>query len=176
METAGEPPTIDEVYAAYGRAMLRAQFLESDLEMVVSLLEAMGAMNLESERKDGRVKEYKNGIIEACIGPMIYWLKENSSVEVSREMNKLLSKANAYRNLLAHKFLLEHAYKIKLAKQRGEVIQDLIKIARHFEKTGQPIKDLRNRLYAGGGFPEEQMREIGEKRMRELERNEDGEA
>ena len=69
-----------KILELYGLVMFRAQILESDMQIVLTVLEKAGVIQLDRERYE--VREDKYGVIETCIGPMIYWLQEHSTIDL----------------------------------------------------------------------------------------------
>ena len=146
---------LNRVLENYGVTMYKAQILESDLQIVVSCLSTLGLVSID--RVQYNVTEDKEGVITACIGPMVSWIKHCTMINFPVGFIKDLKKANMLRNQLAHTFLVKHSIQLHNEDGCAVVNGKLNRIYDHLQQVGAAIIQIRNFLYAEYGLTEEIM-------------------
>jgi hypothetical protein len=141
----------------FGATMYIAQILESDLQIIVTCLETLGLVQIDRDKY--KVTEDKHGVIEACIGPMLYWMREHATIRFPADLINSLRKANMQRNLLAHRFLLLHSPELMTEAGRKTVNAKLLRIHAHLHRVMKGLQRIRNKLFAQYGLTEEVMQE-----------------
>jgi hypothetical protein len=158
--------TMRQVLENFGATMYVAQILESDLQIIVTCLETIGLVQID--REEYKVTEDKHGVIEACIGPMLYWMREHSTIKFPSDLIDSLRKANMQRNLLAHRFLLMHSGDLMTQAGRRTVNSKLLRIHSHLHRVMKGLQRIRNKLFAQYGLTEEVMQQRLEALKRDI--------
>jgi hypothetical protein len=152
---ASDSATMRRVLQNVGATMYIAQILESDLQIIVTCLETLQLVQIDREKY--KVTEDKDGVIEACIGPMLYWMREHATIKFPSDLIDSLRKANMQRNLLAHRFLLLHSRELMTEAGRRAVNAKLLRIHSHLHSVMKGLQRIRNKLFAQYGLTEEVM-------------------
>ena len=158
-----------KVLELYGCVMFRTQILESDMQIVLTVLEKAGIVQID--REEYKVRQDKYGVIEACIGPMIYWLQEHSTIDIPKGMAEDLIKANRQRIHLAHTFLIRNSCNFRTRRGRLLLYQKLLMIQAHIIRVSNGIIHVRNELYSQQGLTEDIMQARLEKHIKRIEQS-----
>ena len=105
----------------FGLAVYMAQLFERDLQIVIAGIERLGQITVPHDTIRSR-----DGLVEACLGPMIRWAIDAAKLDV--ETSRMLKKANYQRNLLAHGFLAENVVDMLNDAGRASVNEKLHRI------------------------------------------------
>ncbi len=142
------------VYENYGVAMYYAQLIEGKLCVMMAGLEVLGLVHIDREAY--RLKNASDGIIEACIGQLLYFLQEHSRFDIPRDLIRHLRKANKQRNMLAHRFFILNARDLVTESGCVRIARKLLPAYEHLVRVDRMLDEL-NRciLRQCGGSPEE---------------------
>jgi hypothetical protein len=158
------------VYENYGVAMYYAQLIEGKLCVMMAGLEVLGLVHID--RDAYKLKNASDGIIEACIGQMLYILQEHSHFDIPRDFVRHLRKANKQRNMLAHRFFVHHAVDLVTESGCVRIAQKLLPIYEHLAKVDHMLDDVNRCIFRRcGGSPEEMDKKV-QKLLRELRASE----
>jgi hypothetical protein len=158
------------VFENVGVTMFHAQMIEDNLCLILSGLEALGLVHIDREAY--KIKVASDGIIEACIGSMVYILQEHSRFDMPRDFFKHLKKANMQRNMLAHRFFMLNARDLSTDSGCARIAKKLLPIYEHLVKVNMMLEHLRDVVYDRLGFSPEEAQRQSEELLRELRANE----
>jgi hypothetical protein len=161
------------VYENYGVTMYYAQLIEDKLRVIMAGLEVLGLVHIDREAY--KLKEASDGIIEACIGQMLYILREHSRFDIPRDFIRHLTKANMQRNMLAHRFFLLYARDLVTESGCVRIAQKLFPIYEHLVRVDAMLDDLQRSIFRQCGGSPEEVDEKAEQLLRDLRESEDDE-
>jgi hypothetical protein len=159
------------VYENYGVAMYYAQLIEGKLCLMMAGLEVLGLVHIDREAY--KLTVASDGIIEACIGQMLYILREHSRFDIPPDLIKHLRKANMQRNMLAHRFFILHARDLVTESGCVRVARKLLPIYEHLVRVDHMLDHLNRFIFQRCGGSPERMDEKARRLLRELRESED---
>ncbi len=150
----------------FGIAFYYAQLLEDNLKLILLMAELQRIVAFD-RRKDLRIKDSDDGLIQACMGHLKQVLKR-ARAQNSDEFFALLDNANKARRSLAHRFFLEHGKDLLTEEGRAATNQHLSELYLTIRNAHNASVALRDAIYSRIGFTPEVIRQRAENSKRAM--------
>jgi hypothetical protein len=156
-----ESDQIKEVYAYFGLAIYQAQCLERQLAILLSTEYGPGPKKMTRDQYD----ELLQSFFVKTLGSLIKHLRQ--SVDISDDLESILTEALKKRNWLAHHYFWEKAGQFMTEKGRIQMITELQGIADFFNSIDQQLSEITHKWADRHGITEELL----QRHLEELVRN-----
>ena len=158
------------LFENFGVTFYYAQLLEDNLKLILAIGELQGVVAFD-RKKDLRIKNSDDDLIEACMGSLKEVIKKNRKPNDGDEFYDLLDEANVARRLLAHRFFLEHAVDLQSEAGRLAINQHLSRLYLTIRTAHDLSGELRKAMYSSVGFTPEMARQKLEEFKKTIDEN-----
>ena len=149
-------PDTQVLFENFGISVYYAQLLEGCLKSILVAAELQGRIKFDRQ-KDLRLKEPDDDLLKACIGPMLKVLEKNKAESDSAEFFTMIEKANDARNLLVHRFILDHSFDLLNQAGRRSINDTLGRLFLTIVQAHSAAEAVRNALFKEWGVTEVEM-------------------
>jgi hypothetical protein len=154
------------LYENYAATMEISQAIEDKLCIILMGLDRFGLAHVDYDAYSLRTD--RAGVLEACIGQVIYILQEHTHFSLPAAFFKHIKKANMQRNMLAHRFFLLNARDIVTERGCVRASERLFRVYTHLRKVDAMLEQVLLVLFEAAGISREELRRQAEVLLRNI--------
>jgi hypothetical protein len=134
----------------YAATMQVSQAIEDKLCIILMGFDHFGLAHVDYDAYNLRTDQA--GVLEACIGQVIYILQEHALFDLPPGFFKHIKKANMQRNMLAHRFFLLNARDIMSERGCVRISERLFRVYAHLTKVDRMLEKVLLVLFDHAGI------------------------
>jgi hypothetical protein len=162
------------LYENYAATMQVSQMIEGKLCIILMGLDHLGLAHVDYDAY--RLRKDRAGVLEACIGQVIYILQEHTHFDLPPAFFKHIKKANMYRNMLAHRFFLLNERDMLTERGCVRASERLLRVYTHLTKVHMMLEEFGLFLFEAAGVSREELDRRAEALLREVREEDESEA